>query len=124
MENGSNNEAIKKALLGFIFTAVWINDEEDELVFEREDGKKFKFLHHQNCCEHVTIEDIIGEVDSLLGSPITFAEESTADATDQCPISGTWTFYKFATKKGWVDIRWLGESNGYYSEQVYFEEMN
>lgn len=97
-------------------------------------GHAFKMYHSQDCCEVVQIIDIAGDVDDLIGEEILLAEEvnSTADIpqigsqtfhykpTDD---SHTWTFYRIATRKGFVVIRWLGESNGYYSESVDFEEI-
>lgn len=94
----------------------------DRVEFHCLSGRLFTMLHHQDCCESVNIEDVEGDVADLLGSPVLVAE--VADNIDE-PYAGddsyTWTFYRIATAKGWVVIRWLGESNGYYSESVDFE---
>jgi len=96
---------------------------DDELLFETDDGKIMRFYHSQDCCETVSIEDIVGDLDDLVGSPIIQADEETYDENPdgikkEYQDSFTWTFYKFATNKGSVTVRWYGESNGYYSESV------
>lgn len=103
------------------------------LTFITEEGEMYKFIHNQACCESVYIEDITGNLDNLVGSPLAVAEvvtNSTDDKDDEFNtieagpdpdenyLSYTWTYYKFATIKGYVTIRWFGESNGFYSEEV------
>jgi hypothetical protein len=46
-------------------------------------------------------------------------DDTPADLDNEPSDSFTWTFYKLSTIIGSVTIRWLGESNGYYSESVY-----
>lgn len=102
-----------------------------ELLFTTIEGKKYKLYHEQSCCEIVTIEDICGDLEDLIGSEILMAEEIIYD--NKCPLdvelppdhntSFTWTFYKLATINGYVTIRWFGDSNGYYSESVDFVEI-
>jgi len=107
-------------LIGKTFDKV--EQQEDELIFENK-IERYTYKHLQECCEQVSISDIVGDLTDLIGSPITFAEEAISDRPigfrPECDIAyGTWTFYKFATIKGYVDVRWFGESNGYYSEGV------
>lgn len=95
-----------------------LEDEQDMIVFHFTDGTFMAFCHMQECCEDVYIDDICGSLDDLIGEPLIIAEENVSDNEGGYGDSYTWTFYKFATKKGYVDIRWHGSSNGYYSEWV------
>jgi len=106
---------------GKVFTRVTGSVGGDQLVFEN-DTERFVFFHYQDCCECVDINDIVGDLEDLVGEPLLIAEEvsgeTPVDFNEMDHESVTWTFYKFATRKGYVDVRWLGESNGYYSEGV------
>lgn len=99
-----------------------------DVQFCTSDGARYALHHEQNCCESVSIESIVGDINDLVGAPLLVAEESTGETPadykfEYEPESYTWTFYKFATRKGYVDIRFLGESSGYYSEGVDFVEI-
>ena len=104
-----------------------------EVEFRTTDGEIYVMYHKPDCCEHVRLYDVCGDLGNLLGSPILMAEEVTShtevaanqsDWTSFEDVSATWTFYKFATAHGYVTLRWLGESNGNYSEKVDFRKEN
>ena len=109
-------------MLGKTFVQVTGSVGDSEMTFETSQGERFMFAHSQNCCECVDINDIVGDLQDLVGEPLLVAEEvqgeTPVDFVERDHESVTWTFYKFATRKGYVDVRWLGESNGYYSEGV------
>lgn len=113
-------------LKGKVFTNIErINDYgRDVLIFTCDDGVKYQMHHSQDCCESVYIDDICGDLTDLLNSEILLAEEvihkdeNPEGFVKEYQDYFTWTFYKLATIKGYVDIRWYGESNGYYSESV------
>jgi hypothetical protein len=98
----------------------------DVVGFTCSDGSVFQMYHDQYCCESVDLNDVEGDVTDLIGSPVVVAEEVNSDDVpppdNECVESYTWRFYRLATAKGFVVLRWLGESNGWYSEGVDFEQ--
>ncbi|TXH46469.1 MAG: hypothetical protein E6Q97_29570 [Desulfurellales bacterium] len=80
-------------MIGKTYTSVKGRPGDDELVFTATDGTVFTFYHHQSCCESVSINEIVGDLDDLVGTSL-------------------------LTATGTVTVRWFGRSNGYYSERV------
>jgi len=101
-----------------IFYQIKVYKEEDTIKFYALSGKVYQMYHNQDCCESVYIEDINGDINKLIGYPIVKAEERIENPEISGYESITFTFYTIASTKGYVDIRWHGESNGYYSESV------
>ena len=93
----------------------------DEIRISFVDGSGLRLYHEQDCCEYVAIEDVTGDATDLVGRVLEMCEVVTSydvDPPDDTQGSHTWTFYKFGTVNGYVTVRWLGTSNGYYCEEV------
>tara|TARA_R110001606_G_scaffold97047_2_gene214517 strand:- start:55 stop:498 length:444 start_codon:yes stop_codon:yes gene_type:complete len=122
-----------KELQGRMLSKIVYN-EDDEIHFHLTDTHYVSMHHDQDCCECVYIEDIVGDLDDLIGTTLLLVEEvNNYEPDDVVRIpedhaswddSETWTYYRFSTEKGDVSIRWYGSSNGYYSESVDIEIIN
>ena len=99
-----------------------------EIRIEIEGGRVFRFYHNQDCCESVRIaapKDSDGSLLSLIGKEIreVTQEEDRDDGADTDYDSWTKTTITFRTDSETVISRWIGESNGFYSEDVDLEEV-
>lgn len=117
-------DAPLEALNGLTITSIEGLEKDSEIVlFTTKCGRQFKMFHDQDCCESVSIDDVCGDVTDLIDAKISHFEERSEEGDgDEWGDTSTWTFYDMQTTKGSVNIKWLGTSNGYYSETVSFIE--
>ena len=94
-------------------------------------GRQFRFTHFQDCCEHVDIYSIDGDLKRLEGFRLVDVQMETVDEpegwadSDEAKWADSYTFTDvvFKTNAQTICVKWFGESNGYYSEGVDFEEL-
>jgi hypothetical protein len=96
-------------------------------VFIETNNGTYILYHEQCCCEDVRMVKVIGNVNELIGEVI-FAEED-AGANDPDWYDGyyndghTWTKYVLKTENASLEFWFLGESNGYYNENVSIKKI-
>jgi hypothetical protein len=123
---GDTNDVDISELIGKVVIDIKYNHNEFILVCSDKNNDEiyYRFYHEQDCCESVWLEDIVGDLSDLIPNPILKAEvKENVDfelpkTHAEYDSSTNWTFYTLATFYGYVDLRFFGQSNGYYSTAV------
>ena len=105
-----------KQIQGMTITAV-VYKESDESLLIHLNTHVLEMIHHQDCCETAYLADVVGSFEDLIGYPLLEVSESVVCIPTECE-SATASYYNFKTAKASVQLRWIGESNGFYSETV------
>ena len=96
-------------------------------VYIRTNDGTYKLYHQQDCCEHVRVVKVIGNVNELIGEVIFAEEDAGANEPDwyneSFNDSHTWTKYVLKTENTSLEFWYLGESNGYYCESVSIKKI-
>ena len=103
-------------LQGMTITAVVYKESNESLLIHL-NTHVLEMIHHQECCESVYLADVVGSFEDLIGYPLLEVSESIVENSFE-DYSSTASYYNFRTVKASVQLRWIGESNGYYSETV------
>lgn len=123
-DNNDNDNPVEAFMFrGWQLQSIGLNKDSVILSFCDNERKPREFViyHQSQCCESNYLTDAVfsGRVNELFNQPLTVAEqEYTQDGPR--PIhdaeSYTWSHYKFGTADAYVDLWFLGESNGFYGE--------
>ena len=113
-------------LIGETLTHIDVDPSDDRILLTTESGRTILIHHDQDCCETVRIEGSGGDWHELVGKVILSASHESfpgGDPPPEYPDSWTRTLLTFKVDGATVISRWIGESNGYYSESVDIEDI-
>ena len=104
-------------LVGETIVSCETDDNRSVVVLNAESGKSFCMFNGEvgTTLELVDAED---DLNSLIGKKILFCEQTTSSDEDD----RTWSFVKIRGFDVDVTLRFVGDSNGYYSEAVEISE--
>lgn len=103
-----------------------VRDKLGHRILNQYEHHVYKMIHNQNCCEDVYLDEFsLEELRNILHKKILSAEVVTNDKSNDNE-SILWTFYKLRAHDGTsATLRFIGESNGYYSVDVdFYEEVS
>lgn len=117
-----------KDLIGETLEYVDQDPELNEILLTTKSGRRIMIYHEQNCCERVRIVDTAGNWHDLIGKVIVEVDELVEDKSyslgdEPDDVSATQTILTFRVDDATIISRWIGESNGYYSETVDIKEL-
>ena len=118
-------------MVGETVEFVDVDDTKNQIVITTQSGRQFRIYHDQDCCEQVEIaesQDGDGQLVTLIGKKIEGVAVELEEDVDPPPFEDcdSWTRTKisFRTNSETVISRWIGTSNGYYSESITINELH
>lgn len=113
-----------KVLEGEILTNIDIDEDKRQMLLTTKSGRVFRFHHKQDCCEDVKIVGLDENFTTLQGKVINEVKEEVVEEENMEDYEHrTKTNFIFKTDENTAICRWVGISNGYYSETVDIDEL-
>jgi hypothetical protein len=98
---------------------------EDGIAFQIRGDDRWQLHGHRSHLSSVVLRDVVGDLSDLINAPIVMADmesKTNHDVIEDGDMGLTWTYYKLATRKGYVTISFRGDSlGGRYTENASFE---
>jgi hypothetical protein len=79
VDTNESKEVPFETLVGKTLKNTYYDKGSEQIVFVTDDDETYVLFHKQSCCESVTVEDICGDLDDLIGSTIIKAELYTQE---------------------------------------------